>query len=144
MLTRAMVSQNSSLLGRNFRTVSLPSAPRRPYIHVTVPVDKHINRRQTLERLEIDLSIDENLIVNIEVTSTLRNETRVCVVDLEFGLSLVQEVKQPLDKSSRVDLRSRNFEEASQEGSIRIRSNVAKCNSRVLWPKRSHGKYRTR
>lgn len=57
------------------------------YTHLTLPVDR--NSRPLLERLEVDISIDHNLIADIRAFSSMRRETRTARIhDLEFGLGI--------------------------------------------------------
>lgn len=60
---------------------------RLPYALMTLPVDHHSD--PLLERLQIDLSVDCDLIVNIEAVSLMRGERReVKIQDLEFGIDV--------------------------------------------------------
>jgi len=61
--------------------------PRVPYTHLTLPVDRH--SRPLLERLEVDVSINHDLIADVRAFSTMRAEHRNARIhDLEFGLGL--------------------------------------------------------
>lgn len=60
---------------------------RIPYTHLTLPVDPH--SKPLLERLQVGVTIDHNLIGEVSVLSLLRGEKRKAWIhDLEFGLSM--------------------------------------------------------
>ncbi|HSW50626.1 MAG TPA: Hsp70 family protein [Bryobacteraceae bacterium] len=60
---------------------------RTPYAHLTLPVDPH--SRPLLERLEVEVTIDPDLIATVRATSKMREEGRLVPIhDLEFGLSV--------------------------------------------------------
>ena len=64
-----------------------PADPRQIYRILTVEVDE--TAQPFLERLELAIEIDDNLILNARVLSTLRGHTvEEAVYDLEFGLGL--------------------------------------------------------
>jgi len=59
---------------------------RVPYAELTVPVD--INSPPLLERLKVEVTIDDDLIAELRAYSTMRDERRQARIhDLEFGLS---------------------------------------------------------
>lgn len=61
--------------------------PRVPYTHLSVPVDSH--SRPLLERLEVHVTIDHDLIAEARAYSTMRGHSRQTRIhDLEFGLSV--------------------------------------------------------
>jgi len=58
---------------------------RIPYAHLSLPVDRH--SRPLLEQLEVDVSINHDLIADVHVFSTMKAEHRTARIhDLEFGL----------------------------------------------------------
>jgi molecular chaperone DnaK len=60
---------------------------RLPYTHLTLPVDSH--SRPLLERLQVDVTINHDLIAEVRALSLVRGETRRAKIhDLEFGLSV--------------------------------------------------------
>lgn len=60
---------------------------RVPYAHLTLPVDR--NSRPLLERLEVEVTINPDLIADVRAFSTMRRESRdVRIHDLEFGLGI--------------------------------------------------------
>lgn len=60
---------------------------RLPYSHLTLPVDPHC--KPLLERLQVEVTIDHDLIAEIRACSLMRGQTRnICIHDLEFGLSV--------------------------------------------------------
>ncbi|MFP4438380.1 MAG: Hsp70 family protein [Chloroflexaceae bacterium] len=66
------------------------------YAHLTLPVDSH--SRPLFERLQVDVTIDHDLIAEVCARSLLRRKERqVPIHDLEFGLSItgVESVKKP-------------------------------------------------
>ncbi len=61
---------------------------REPYTHLTLPV--HSRSKPLLERLQVEVAIDDNLIAQIRARSLMRNATRQAFIhDLEFGLSVL-------------------------------------------------------
>ena len=61
--------------------------PRLPYTHLTLPVDPH--SRPLLERLQVDVSIDHDLIAEIQTLSLMREQAKHDEIhDLEFGLNV--------------------------------------------------------
>lgn len=66
-----------------------PADARSPYAHLTLEVDR--NSRPLLERLEIDLAINHDLIVEISAFSSMRGTRQsVRIDDLEFGLGIAR------------------------------------------------------
>jgi molecular chaperone DnaK len=66
-----------------------PSQERLPYTHLCLPVDP--KARPMLERLQVTIAINEDLIAEISARSLMRQEARCAEIhDLEFGLSLSQ------------------------------------------------------
>lgn len=64
-----------------------PADPRQVYTTLTLRVDPRA--KPLVERLAIDLAIDENLVVNISAESTVRrSRVEAAIHDLEFGLRL--------------------------------------------------------
>lgn len=64
-----------------------PSDKRIPYTHVILPVDQR--SRPLFERLEVEIVIDHDLIVEVAASSLMRKKTRHALIeDLEFGLSV--------------------------------------------------------
>jgi molecular chaperone DnaK (HSP70) len=64
--------------------------PRLPYGHLTLPVDQ--NSKPLLERLRVEITIDQDLIAEIGALSLLRGAKRqTWIHDLEFGLSVGEE-----------------------------------------------------
>lgn len=60
---------------------------RLPYTHLTLPVDPHC--RPLYERLQVDVTIDHDLIAETRALSLMRGQTRQASIhDLEFGLSV--------------------------------------------------------
>ncbi len=60
---------------------------RIPYAHLTLPVDSHARPLQ--ERLQVDVTINDDLIAEVRARSLMRQQTRRSVIhDLEFGLSI--------------------------------------------------------
>lgn len=60
---------------------------RLPYTHLTLPVDPHC--RPLYERLQVDVTIDHDLIAEARALSLMRGQTRQAWIhDLEFGLSV--------------------------------------------------------
>lgn len=61
--------------------------PRLPYTHLTLPVDPHC--RPLYERLQVDVTIDHDLIAQARAFSLMRGQNREARIhDLEFGLSV--------------------------------------------------------
>ena len=61
--------------------------PRLPYAHLELPVDPH--SKPLFERLQVEVTIDHNLIGEIRALSLLRGEKRTAYIhDLEFGVSI--------------------------------------------------------
>jgi molecular chaperone DnaK (HSP70) len=61
--------------------------PRLPYTHLELPVDPHA--RPLFERLQVEVTIDHDLIGEIQALSLLRGDRRAAYIhDLEFGLSI--------------------------------------------------------
>ena len=60
---------------------------RVPYTHLTLPVDQH--SRPLLERLQVEISIDHDLIAELQALSLMQQEKKLAYIhDLEFGLSV--------------------------------------------------------
>ncbi len=60
---------------------------RKPYEFLSLRVDPR--SRPLFERLQVEVTIDHNLIANVRAHSIMRGETRRCSIhDLEFGLSV--------------------------------------------------------
>jgi hypothetical protein len=60
---------------------------RAPYDLLTLPVDKH--SRPLRERLQVTVSIDDNLVANVRAHSLVRRGSRrTSIHDLEFGLDV--------------------------------------------------------
>src|SRR5690606_12339107 len=60
---------------------------RLPYTHLTLPVDSH--SRPLLERLQVEVKIDHDLIAEVRALSPMRQQSRQARIhDLEFGLSV--------------------------------------------------------
>jgi molecular chaperone DnaK len=60
---------------------------RKPYTHLTLPVDFH--SRPLLEKLRVEVTIDHNLIATVSSSSPMRDVTcRTEIHDLEFGMSV--------------------------------------------------------
>lgn len=63
------------------------SDKRVPYTHLSLPVDQ--GSRPLFERLQVQVSIDHNLIANISASSLMKRQIRRAAIhDLEFGLSV--------------------------------------------------------
>jgi molecular chaperone DnaK len=61
--------------------------PRQPYTHLTLPVDRH--GRPLLEKLNVKVTIDHDLIADVSAHSPMRRETgRAQIHDLEFGIDV--------------------------------------------------------
>ncbi len=60
---------------------------RLPYTHLTLPVDSH--SQPLFERLQVEVTIDHDLIAEVRAISPMRRQTRQARIhDLEFGLSV--------------------------------------------------------
>jgi molecular chaperone DnaK (HSP70) len=63
------------------------SDPRLPYTHLTLPVDSR--SKPLFERLDVQVSIDHDLIAEVRALSTMRGHSKEARIhDLEFGLSI--------------------------------------------------------
>ena len=109
-----------------------PADPRQVYTTLTVQVDP--KAKPLVERIAVDLSIDHNLIVSVNVRSTIREDgVSAEVHDLEFGLELEVEDedeergKKPEGEATRSPHVTRR---AANPGAVAIRSNVTKGQGR--------------
>lgn len=60
---------------------------RKPYAHLSLPVDFY--SRPLLERLRVEVTIDDDLIATVRAASPMRNVSRQSEIhDLEFGISV--------------------------------------------------------
>ena len=120
--------------------------PRQVYATLTTAVDPRA--RPLVERLNIEIAVDHNLIVGVKVRSTIR-EDRVSteIHDLEFGL---QVEKLPDDEQHRrpqepMRIHGSTARPAADPGAVAIRSNVTRGSDRsdlipgelVQWDPRS-------
>jgi molecular chaperone DnaK (HSP70) len=63
------------------------SDPRLPYTHLSLDVDKH--SKPLFEKLDVQVSIDHDLIAEVRAISTMRGHSKQARIhDLEFGLSV--------------------------------------------------------
>ena len=127
-----------------------PADPRQVYTTLTVQVDPRAT--PLLERLAVDLTIDENLVVHVSVESMVRGDkVETTIHDLEFGLRLdgagesrekgkTEKGHNPEGKRSELGARP-----VVNPSVIALRSNVTRSERRrdlipgemVKWDKRS-------
>ena len=109
----------------------LLSDPRKPLADITINVDQKAHAFR--ERLELDIKINDNLILEIQAASLNENDTDSCEIhELEFGLSFPSATTEEFNKDEgREDLTSEHF---ASGGNIKVRSNVAMQANLALVP----------
>lgn len=108
------------------RIVASPSAsePRTTLKNLTVAVDQHA--RLFAERITLEASIDDDLVLNVEVVSSeARDRDNGAVFDLEFGIELPRAESASGDAGVD-DVDPVGFEEGAEtHGAVVVRANVA-------------------
>ena len=89
---------------------------------LAVKVDE--NQRPLIERLLLDVTIDENLVLSIKATSTIAGDSdQVEIHSLEFGLQVGTKVNS--GKTARLDQSTEHQSHIMGPGQIQLRPNVA-------------------
>jgi molecular chaperone DnaK (HSP70) len=102
---------------------SMASDPRETYDNLTVKIDDKTEPFR--ERLELNLTIDDNLILTATAISTLLNDSDTTEIhDLEFGLSVA---KKYSNEGIEESLKKNSIFLENEKGSIRVRSNVLRA-----------------
>ncbi len=102
--------------------------PRLPYAHLTLNVDPFTE--PLLERLELKVNIDHNLIAHVTARSEGRNHSvGTEILDLEFGLGVADDGDEDgqanaTDQQPQIQP-AHITPTASNRGTVRIRSNIA-------------------
>lgn len=110
----------------------LPGEPRRPLANLVVPVDK--KAQPFRERLNLNLSIDENLILRAVAKSLdVKSRAEAEVHDLEFALALPG-ARAQWGQDGEPDLLAKNMSGVRQLGGLAMRSNIANHESKTLVP----------
>jgi molecular chaperone DnaK (HSP70) len=105
--------------------------PRQVYTTVTLDVDPRA--KPLVERLAVDLTIDQDLIVHIDAQSTVRQHaTRAEIHELEFGLRFSDLPEQAGATTPRRDTGSKAVRSASGGNrAVTLRSNVTRDSTRT-------------
>ncbi len=115
----------------------MTNEPRTCLENIVVAVDKLAQPFR--ERLELDVSIDDNLVLHAQARSLNKKALGTAEVhDLEFGLSLPDAPSQPSDKQTKSVAA---IHHPHVPGELAIRSNIADKRNELLVPGELIGKY---
>ena len=113
-----------------------PADPRQVYITLTLQVDSHAT--PLVERLAVNLTIDDNLVVHVTAESTMRRDRIEAVIhDLEFGLRLdnsgepTREGKTEEGHGAEATPTQPGARPVTNPAAIALRSNVTRPNTRT-------------
>jgi hypothetical protein len=102
---------------------------RMPYGHLSIAVDS--NARPFLERIELGVTIDHDLVAGVEAWSTLSHDSaRIEVWDLEFGIDLPQTLGgatiqvEDVETLATMDSLASPILPEHKAGAVRVRSNI--------------------